>query len=257
MSCFGDLRVLLHTLEDVEDMVGDTLHVADEGEEDASRLGATLTVAETNEVGAFETSLIVVDDFFEVFDCLFLGDVLSLECRYDGVVEVVDSNLHIFDFFLSSVGELGVVVDELLGVFHDILRIVAHTLDIGHNVVVGRALLFADVGDVLAGYLDSVFGDCLVEEVDTFFSSVKQFFLGQVFVFDGLDGEIEVVFGETCHCQNLLTYHHQRNGRRGEQSVVDKLEFLRLDDVLLVVRARLFVRYDEGSKLRQYLDERQ
>ena len=188
MSCFGDLRVLLHTLEDVEDMVGDTLHIADEGEEDSRRLGATLTVAEANEVRAFELSFVVVDDFFEVFDCLFLGDILSLESRYDGIVEVVDSNLHIFDFFLSRIRELGVVVDEFLGVFHNILRIVAHTLDIGHYVVVGCALLFADIGDMLARYLDSVFGNCLVEEVDTLFSSVKQVFLGQVLVFDGLDG---------------------------------------------------------------------
>lgn len=257
MSSLGDLRVLLHTLEDVEDMVGDTLHIADEGEEDSRRLGATLTVAEANEVRAFEISFVIVDDFFEVFDCLFLGDVLSLESRHDGVVEVVDSFLHIVDLFLSRIGEFGVVVDKFLSVFHNILRIVAHTLDIGHNVVVGSALLLADIGNMLAGYLDSVFGDCLVEEVDTLFSNVKQGFLGQVLILDGLDREVEVVLGKVCHSQNLLAYHDQRDRRCGEQSVVDKLEFLRLDNVLLVVRARLFVGYDKHCKLWQYLDERQ
>ena len=206
-------------------MVADTLEVGYGVEIEHTRFGVALLAVEAEymRILAFEGQ--VVDMLLKVgeFLCLVVAERLVIKRRHRTLKQCNDTAAELVELLPRGVGELEPLADIVLSRFGEVYRMVADALDIVYRVENAGDIIRIAVGYIKSVELDEIRGYMMVEVVyDLFvFHDLVEIFVATVYKRVGAC--LKVIARELRHAGDLLADLHDSEGRRIEQTVVDKL----------------------------------
>ena len=226
-----------HTHGHIGAVVGDALHVVQHVQEHHAGVDGAHAVLQAADVLVAQALHHHVDHLFQRLHLHGLLGVVALKGLAGHGQDALHGLFQQDEFLLGALGEGGLLLVQLLGLFHDVHGIVADALELGDKVQQlghGMALVIAQL---LIGHLNKVIGDGHLHAVDEVLPHLDGAHGVLVHLQQQRRSQIDVAGGTAGHFDHRVLGLLQGHGRALEQTLVQHrhAQFLRF---LSVVRHR-------------------